>query len=75
MLKCMYGDGGMMWLLETEQLSQTESGMRALFLRCSGMRANQSTAVVYIASSLFCHSSGSVGGGGELVAAVGVAGY
>lgn len=67
-----------MWLPETKQLSQTELGMRALFLRCSGMRANQSAAVVYIASSLFCHSSGSVGGGGELVAAavvVGVAGY
>lgn len=27
--------------------------MSALFLQCSGMRANQSTLVVYIASSLF----------------------
>lgn len=53
-----------MWLLEAGQLSQTGLGMRALFLYCSGMRANQSTAVVYIASSLFCRSSGSVGGGG-----------
>lgn len=35
--------------------------MRALFLPRSGMRANQSTAVVYIASSLFWRLSGSVG--------------
>lgn len=27
--------------------------MSALFLQCSGMRANQSAAAVYIASSLF----------------------
>lgn len=38
---------------EKGQLSQTGLGMRALFLQCSGMKANQSTAVVYIASSLF----------------------
>ncbi len=38
---------------ERGQLSQTGWGMSALFLQCSGMRANQSAAVVYIASSLF----------------------
>ena len=38
---------------EKGQLSQTGWGMSALFLQCSGMRANQSTAVVYIAPSLF----------------------
>lgn len=53
-----------MWLLEKKgQLSQTGVGMRALFQRCSGMRANQRAAVVYIASSLFCRSSGSAGSG------------
>lgn len=59
MLQNMYGYSGMMWLLGEkkrggQQLSQTGwRGMRALFLQCSGMRANQSTAVVYIASPLF----------------------
>lgn len=38
---------------EKGQLSQTGWGMSALFPPCSGMRANQSAAVVYIASSLF----------------------
>lgn len=38
---------------EKGQLSQTGWGMSALFLQCCGMRANQSTAAVYIASSLF----------------------
>lgn len=50
-----------MWLLIKGQLSQTGWGMRALFLQCSGMRANQSTAVVYIASPLFWRLSGSAG--------------
>lgn len=78
MLESMYGYGGMMWLLEKRgQLSQTGVGMRALFQRCSGMRANQRAAVVYIASSLFCRSSGSAGGGRLGVGGVGggVAGY
>lgn len=35
---------------EKGQLSQTGWGMSALFLQCSRMRANQSTAAVYIAS-------------------------
>lgn len=46
---------------EKGQLSQTGWGMSALFLQCCGMRANQSTAAVYIASSLFWHLLRSTG--------------
>lgn len=37
---------------EKGQLFQKGWGISALFLQCFGMRANQSTAAVYIASSL-----------------------
>ena len=43
---------------EKGQLSQTGWGMSTLFLQFSRMRANQNTAAVYIASSLFWCSLG-----------------
>lgn len=53
MLQGVYGYEGDDVAAEKGQLSQTGWGMSALFLQCSGMRANQSAAAVYIASSLF----------------------